>query len=325
MLQELSKYEHLGTPEFFELLLRLIATQPDEWNRIALEQYYNGRIIGGSFIFDGCIELALACDIIKVNEDGFFSVSNDVSIASLSNSTYIEAKTLEHIIQAMTRDELFFTLFNSEFLSYDIVHRTIQISNSAFGFKYSKIKQLLLDFGFISRHPDINFTSYVINPKYKKMFDKLLLPEVKRRKVGIEEFEKSLAQKQMYGDLAEEFVVHFEQIRLTGHNKINQVERISLYDVAAGYDVVSFNGLESAAADRFIEVKSFARTPSFYWSRNEIEQSRLKRSSYYLYLVDREKVGDPYYVPIIIQDPFLNVHSSSEWSKTPHVTFVSKL
>ena len=85
--------------------------------------------------------------------------------------------------------------------------------------------------------------------------------------------------------------------------------------INAGYDIISFDSLQSKEMDRFIEVKSFSRKPEFYWSKNELTTSELKRKKYYLYLVDRSKMDNPQYQPIIIQDPYNNVFHNTDWKK----------
>src|SRR5690606_34881470 len=93
--------------------------------------------------------------------------------------------------------------------------------------------------------------------------------------------------------------------------------------VDAGYDIISFDSLMSKEPDRFIEVKSFFKSPEFYWSKNELTVSEMKRTKYFLYLIDRSKLDSTNYQPIIIQDPFMNVFKNSEWNKKPQNWLVS--
>ncbi len=95
--------------------------------------------------------------------------------------------------------------------------------------------------------------------------------------------------------------------------------------VGAGYDIVSFNGLESMVLDRLIEVKSFSGTPSFHWSRNEIDVARFKKEQYFIYLVDREKMSEESYIPTIIQNPYESVlENDIEWNKRVDSYFIVK-
>ena len=82
--------------------------------------------------------------------------------------------------------------------------------------------------------------------------------------------------KFQYGVQAEEFVLEFENIRLEKHPLRSQIRRISNFDIGAGYDIVSFEGLDSKSLDRFIEVKSYNKIPEFFWSKNEVRTSEIK-------------------------------------------------
>jgi hypothetical protein len=213
----------------------------------------------------------------------------------------------------LNADAAFHDIFCSEYISYDIIYHSIQIDNSAFPLKYACFKQLLIDFGVLKEHPAQGLNKYIINGRYKKIFDKEILPEIKKRKLGIEELRKSLEQNQIYGEEAERFVLKFEKDRLNGEKAIDWVAEYSASD---GYDIASYETVYSNSHDRFIEVKSYSGEPYFFWSRNEMDIARIKKNSYYLYLVDRSRMNAPGYIPIIIQDPYNNVlKNGTEWEQ----------
>lgn len=91
-----------------------------------------------------------------------------------------------------------------------------------------------------------------------------------------------------------------------------KVRRISEIDVEAGYDIVSFESLQSQEPDRLIEVKAISDT-GFYWSKNEYEIARLKGDKYYLYLVELTRISQKDYSPLIIQNPAVNVMEADSW------------
>lgn len=112
------------------------------------------------------------------------------------------------------------------------------------------------------------------------------------------------------GDLAEELAMEHEKQRLTrdGHGDLaSLVQRISLVDQSAGYDIASFLGGSGGASstDVFIEVKGTqAPAVEFYWSRNEKSVATEKGGEYWIYCytdVDLDartgngpfKIGDP--------------------------------
>ncbi len=132
------------------------------------------------------------------------------------------------------------------------------------------------------------------------------------RAKSAEHLAAELERKAMYGKAAEEWVVNFERRRLRMHPLREQIRRISMDDVAAGYDILSFASLTSLQHDLFIEVKSHGATKLFHWSRNEIDTARKFGESYALYLVDRNRCADPEYIPHIITGPSREMFSSSQ-------------
>jgi hypothetical protein len=50
--------------------------------------------------------------------------------------------------------------------------------------------------------------------------------------------------------------MEYERQRLMDKGK--SIERISPYDVTAGYDILSYDNVDSTEYDRFIEVKSYS-------------------------------------------------------------------
>ncbi len=312
MLKELCKYENLGTPGYHFHLLRIFRDNPEGWRVSNIFDLFRNRLIDDRRLFDGCLPLLESVGIIKIN-------SSDEISADSTFFKYLESETLmidrlvERLMLVLNTDVAFHNIFCSEFISYDIIYRSIQIDNSAFPLKYSCFKQLLIDFGVLQEHPSQNLNKYIVNNRFKKIFDKIVLPEVKKRKIGIEELQKSLEQNQINGEEAEKFVLKFENDRFNG---AKEVQWVAEYSVSDGYDIASFETESSEEYDRFIEVKSFSGEPYFFWSRNEIDVARIKNLSYYLYLVDRNSMNLPGYIPIMIQDPYSNVlQNSSQWEQ----------
>lgn len=302
MLDELNKYDNLGTPRYFFELLSGIGGKGKRWTVRDVQEYFFNRIVDGRNVFDGCLPLAKSIGIITIRRDGLLSL--DESFGAFEGEKHLCGKFLERLLSQLESDETFRTIFDSNHISYDVIYRTIQISNAAFQFKYANFKQLLIDFGFLNPHPDQTIERLIVSPKYKRMFDRMLLPGIKKRKVGIDELKNLLEQKQIYGDEAEDFVVDFEQRRLARHANVRNVQKISEYDTTAGYDVVSYETIDSIEINKFIEVKSFGGIPSFYWSRNEIDVAKIKKDKYFLFLVDRNRMREMQYSPIIIRNPY---------------------
>jgi len=312
MLKELRKFDNLGTPNYFYQLLNTVVDSNDTiWTTKDLQQLYFNKVVDGRSVFDGCLFLAFKINILSLNEE-IVEVNSRI-INSLKSQKQFSDKFNELLFHYLIDDDIIYEIFSSEHLSYDIIFKSTQINNSAFGFKYSSFKQLLIDFEIILNHPTPQINSYILNQRYKKLFDKTILPEIKKRKIGIDEFKKQMQQQQIYGDEAEKFVIEFENKRLNEQKKIDWVAE---YVVNAGYDVISYNNEKDVEYNRFIEVKSYeGDVPYFYWSRNEYQVARLKKEEYWLYLINRKKVNNNDYVPIMIQNPHINILKNDDWSK----------
>jgi len=313
MLEELRRYRNFGTPNyFFELLSTLKGNQEATYIRTDIEKLFYNRVIDGRSIFDGCIEIAIKTEIL-VFENDFLSLSNGV-VDSLNSISQMRDKFVEYLFKALKDDDEFHKIFCSDYLSHDIIYKSLQINNRAFSLKYSNFKQLLIDFEAIKSHPTTELNSFIINNRYKKLFDKTVLPEIKKRKIGIEEFRKAMEQKQIYGEEAEKFVLNFEFIRL---KKQKEIDWVAEYIVNEGYDIASYNHESDELLNRFIEVKSYdGETPYFFWSRNEYSVAKRKKDYYWLYLVNRSEMNREDYVPIMVQNPFDTILRDDEvWDK----------
>jgi hypothetical protein len=86
--------------------------------------------------------------------------------------------------------------------------------------------------------------------------------------------------------LAEEKVVEMERLRLLSANRSDlaaEVQRISVADVSAGYDIRSF---ETDDSPRFIEVKSSVGSQIiFEWSEGERAKAQGEGAAFYIYFV----------------------------------------
>lgn len=313
MLEELRSFSNLGTPNyFFELLNSLNLNRGVKYKISDINNLFYNRIIDGSSIFDGCVELALKLELILKSSNSV--ILNEDIIISLKEFEEFKDKFVEFLFKQLKDDDEFYKIFSSENLSYDVIYKSLQIDNNAFGLKYSNFKNLLLDFSVILNHPLPEFNSYIINIRYKKFFDTTVLTEVKKRKIEIEEFLKSLEKRQIYGEEAEKFVLKFEFLRLNGTKEIDWVAE---YIVNEGYDIASYDNEYDEYPNRFIEVKSYdGGNPYFYWSRNEFNVAKLKKDEYWLYLINRSEINLEDYKPIMIRNPHETIFINDEiWSK----------
>jgi hypothetical protein len=312
MLKDLRKFSNFGTPNFyFELLIALNEKKEINWRKSDLERLFYNRIIDGRSAYDGCIELAIKIEVL-IFDGNIVSINENLS-SFLNSVNQVSDKFIEYLFHTLKNDEDFHKIFCSEYLSYDIIYKSLQISNSAFSLKFSNFKQLLIDFGVIKTHPTVEINSYIINSRYKKLFDKTVLPEIKKRKIGMEAFKKAMELKQIYGEEAEKFVVEFENKRLN-HKK--DIDWVAQYIVNKGYDVASYNNSSDDLQNRFIEVKSYDGViPYFFWSRNEYNVAKRKKEQYWIYLVNRKEINNDGYEPQMEQNPFEGILKNDNWDK----------
>ncbi|WEJ61877.1 DUF3883 domain-containing protein [Thiomicrorhabdus lithotrophica] len=323
MLEEVSKFQSLGSPSIYWELLNNILASESGWNDEDFANFFYNRVIDGKKNFDGCVPFLQACRLISFDENGYVQVDTVIQ-SNLVNKAYLSNIILDRIFIILASDDAFHRIFSNQYISFDVIYNHVQIDNSAFTFKYSNFKQLLIDFSFLNAHPDKRIQKYFINNEYKKLFDKSILPQKKRGIMGLDELDEILHRQRLYGEEAEKFVVEFEKKRLRHSSNYKKVVQISEYDVNAGYDVVSFNNHESALHDRFIEVKSYIGEYNFFWSDNEIDVSKQKADEYFLYLVNRDEMESEGYVPEIIQNPYKSVFMDSiKWNKRPKKFYVS--
>ncbi len=312
MLKELSAFENLGTPTFyFELITKVQSN--NSWTEKNISDNFYNRVIEGRSIFDGCIPLLKLIEIIEVDSKNEIILKAHFNESHL-NVVFMTDKFLERLFLKLKDDSIFYEIFSPQFISYDIIYNSVQIDNSAFPFRYSAFKQLLIDFEVLKSHPVKELNKFILNRRYKRLFDKTVLPEIRKKKIGMDELQISMEQKQIFGEEAEKFVLQLEHERLNGKKEIIWVAE---YSVSEGYDIASYNEESSTINDRFIEVKSYINEVSFYWSRNEIDIARIKRDNYYLYLVDRNKIKNKDYKPVVIQNPYFTVLKNElQWEQT---------
>lgn len=313
MLTELRRYASLGTIGYYSSVLGLFHNHPNvEWNKDTLEAHFQGKIIDDKDIFDGGIPLLVAAGVLEVDANGTYLTTYGYR-QPLHSIGHCRCKILESILKSLSHDEEVYDIFSPEFCSYDFINNAIQVGKSAFGLRYANIRDVLLNLGFLVPHPNYPNSAYIINKTHKNLFDRYFTDGLRKHHLSPEQLKSIQAQQQINGALGEKFVVEYEARRI---GRDDGIEWIANYDTAAGFDIMSFEHKSSTCHDRFIEVKTYTGTsPQFFWSRNEMRVAEEKGRGYYLYLVSLDMIDTAGYVPIIIQDPTIEVLSSSHWHK----------
>jgi len=162
-----------------------------------------------------------------------------------------------------------------------------------------------------------NFWNVVDNKlEVKQLYSKRVSKIKKRTPVTQQHLEEIIKIEKEVGEKAEQLTLSYEKERLKDDypDMAMSVEQISKINVAAGYDIESFNGKGSTLTpDRMIEVKGTSGTaPYFYWSENEIETAKSLKEKYWVYLwieVKSETEGTLYKK---IQNPYEKLFRKSK-------------
>lgn len=197
-------------------------------------------------------------------------------------------------------------IFSQESLGFDTDKGHLSIKRSAFPLEYAAIRNFLTVAGALEKEHN---GEICVTDSYENIFAKDL--KSYRQKLTLEELLKQKEEQSQRGLEAEEFVLELERNRLP--LKAYKIKRISDFDVAAGYDIVSYDSNESMKYDRFIEVKCYLGKPHFYWSENECDTARQKGSKYILCLVDYTRIKEPGYNPQYIRNPYDDIFTNENW------------
>ena len=200
---------------------------------------------------------------------------------------------------------------DTEAIHYNRERRAYVIERYGFSVSAALFRNILIQFKVLIESDG----ELVLNSEYEPVFAEY------RRKQGakksLEQLKKQLEQQELQGEAAEQFVVEYEKHRLLHSTKRDSVKRISVIDVSAGYDILSYEDGNSVEYDKFIEVKSFSGNAHFYWSENEIETAKLYEDRYYIYLIDASMMKRQGYEPTIIKNPAATILASESWIMSP--------
>jgi hypothetical protein len=317
MLEKLTRFNYLGTADYFHDLLNLLQTTEIRWTEGELRRYFINSAYKYPYI-DGGIALLKSIGILATDNE-YVVIDPDKSNIT-TDFPNLMSTIANKLLETLNSTDEIADVFKPTSLSYNSEEKKLHLSPQSFPLKLRGVRSLLLDLEVIDKSESTDFT---INKPYDKYIEKLV-PNG-RRSTSLERLKANLARQEELGMIAEEYVIRFEKRRVAGHRDIKKIVQTSLIDVSAGYDIVSFNSLRSKSPDRYIEVKSYNNTIGFYWTQNEIETARTKGDSYFLYLVDRSQIHNPNYIPLIIEDPYRHILLDDGWNKTSTILFVTRL
>lgn len=305
MQEDLRRCNYLGDIESIYL-----------FSKMALVDYDTDIIsITNMCVFNSQINVKPKPCILFFREIGLIRL-NDTIITRTQLGGEIAKKDIEQFVRKVAELTLNYLLDNEyvelDSISYDIDSARCIVKRSAFPLTVAVMRNFLIDAGMlVDRSPAF----YELNSTYELFFENSV--KVRKKVLSLEKLKDIQLAQEMQGRQAEEYVVDFEKRRLEGHMNIEEVKQISDFDVSAGFDIVSFESIESENIDRFIEVKSFHKSPHFFWSANEYAEAQLRGIHYYIYLVDMDHYLEKDYVPIIICNPSEKIMKESEWLVKP--------
>jgi hypothetical protein len=207
-----------------------------------------------------------------------------------------------------------FTDYLIEYLSLFklIDHRFEFKSRTIQRLKFSGLRNFLIDLGFI--YLDSNQKKHVISDDYFETFSELR----KSYQLSLNEFLRIFQKREKLSKTAEIEILNYEKKRLSKFpNLAKKVKLMSEKNILAGYDIKSFTENDKNNRNpcpRYIEVKAVSSKDfRFFWTRNEINSSKLYKQNYYLYLVpvlsmvrfDLDNI-------VIIRNPYLNVYKNKD-------------
>jgi len=246
-----------------EKLYNLIINNPKNLSNIRLS--YNNEDV----YFEEQINFLEQIDLIKIKKNSV--------VTNLQNSNNFRSVLINHI---MLNENFFVPIKNylGEFKknskdNYVLKHDTyLNIINS-------NIRNFLISLRLLIFKGNM----YIIidNDTFKKFKNYFLSPQKLKDK---------LEQQAIIGLEAEKFIFNIEKKKCDLFKKDLKPEHIALKDVAAGYDILSYEKKGNNLKKIFIEVKAVSASDyRFYISENEIRTAEKYKSQYYVYLLPIKK------------------------------------
>lgn len=311
MLIELKRCNSIGNIAGLLFVIRMVMNR----DSITFSEVVNRCALEMDIIINcnGAIAFLDYLELVERNGNDI-SVTQELQQISKQSDDFIIKELAKKCITALTNDGV----FDENGMCFDPDKGNLEIRSSAFPLAYAAIRNFLI----MSHVLSIGYSGEMpVSEPYE--YDFLYEIRARRKKITIEQLIKKQEEEYRRGIEAEEYVLNLERVRLP--NKAAQIKRISDIDVAAGYDIVSYNENGSETHDRFIEVKCFLGKPHFYWSRNEVDVARIIGERYVLCLVDYSKMNITGYVPEFFENPYDTIYKDDGWLVEPETYKVQRV
>lgn len=311
----------LGSRGLYETLFRNVFAAGKSVLMQDLRSYCLATRYRSGSQLDGALELLLNIGVLTAEGD---YLKPDEGFRRIAGSDEIGLALATRLIDRLVVAGEIESLFPVGSLSWGRLDGELNVHLSQVPMRSLPVIKLLRDLDTILDSEEATVLLKVQEPFSRRLQAAVALAFSSRRiakTLSPEQLERLQEAQARQGADAEEYVLRFERNRLQGHAQLQLVQRVSLVNTAAGYDIESFEGLRSFLPDRFIEVKSYRGTEHFFLSLGELEAARQLGDRYYVYLVDMEKVDLPGYLPDIIRNPSVELfEQGAGWSATA-ITF----
>lgn len=299
MLTELKRCNSIGNVDGILFLVSIMAgkeriSRDEIRNRCALENSITVNCPGAVAFFE-------YLRLVDTTSDTVMPLPELDTLAAKSNGEIIEQLAAMSINRLAEEG-----FFDKDATGFDAEKEHLTIKKSAFPLAYAAVRNFLTMAGALDKEEN---GEMCVAGNYESDWTEQL--RNRRKKFTLEQLLEQQEEQSRRGLEAEEFVLGLEKKRLP--ELAQKIKRISDFDVAAGYDIVSYENNGSEQYDRFIEVKCYMGSPHFFWSENESDVAKIKADKYILCLVDYLKIGEPGYQPEFIRNPYKTIFDSYEW------------
>ena len=299
MLTELKRCNSIGNVDGILFLVSIMAgkekiSRDEIRNRCALENNITVNCPGAVSFFE-------YLRLVDTTSDTVMPLPGLDTLATKSSGELIEQLAAMSISRLVKEG-----IFDKGATGFDAEKGHLTIKRSAFPLAYAAVRNFLTMAGALDKEEN---GEICVAGNYESDWTEQL--RNRREKFTLEQLLKQQESQSRRGLEAEEFVLGLEKKRLP--KLAHKIKRISDFDVAAGYDIVSYENDGTEHYDRFIEVKCYMGSPHFFWSENESDVARIKANKYSLCLVDYLRMGEPGYQPEFIRNPYETFFDSDEW------------
>lgn len=320
MLNELLKHSDLGDTESLGFVLFRALTPGKEQKLEEVRKFCVSNMFSINRSIKGIFDLleftsfaTIQNNTITLNPEVF----NPKDFSS-PKAYFKEPHFFKSLFNCLLSTDLGREIFNADNVKFSHIADRYYIKSHLIRLNFFPIRNLLLRLSFLEPDITVNDHLYIASEftgLFKDLIAKHIESDAERKKLTLEHLKESLERKNEMGQKGESFALAFEKNRLNGHSRIAQIELISETFVNAGYDLKSFDTLDSFVNDRFIEIKAYSGEIAFYWSKNEVQIAKKFGYKYWLYLVDVSSINRPSYSPKMFQNPYSKIFESEFWRK----------